>query len=243
MKRQKRGRNRDHSVYEFRDGKIRITSYIEIDRDSLFGLLCDRASERDYSLREAIGCVTYLVEDHDASLDMRMLPDGALRVEAIVETEIADQVVHRHRLLFAALCACGGWSKRETFEDMCANLAVGVPYRPEEHIKEIAHPPWEHYSDLEFAQVLFWEPFDLEWSAWCPWEHKPYTYEFVEVVTDAKQLSEDARRWARERELPEDVIEAMVRAALRLNAVKVGRLGKPFHGGRTAWQSDQKDER
>jgi hypothetical protein len=151
MKRRKYSRNKDHSLYAFRDGQIRITTFIEIERTDLLTVL---SGEADRSLLENIGCVTYLVDEHGGTLDMSMLADGALRVEATISAEIAEQTVRRHRLLFTARAVAGARREKETFEDECSYFASSVPYRPEEHIVELAHPPWEKCTDVEFAQVL-----------------------------------------------------------------------------------------
>jgi hypothetical protein len=148
--------------------------------------------------------------------------DGCLVVAlaAVVTVPIAASVVARHRLLRAA---CGGQSLEDHLVEMAPEDLDRNPLEELERDADyVAHPQWEDYDDLRFAQVLFSEAQDGFVGPWGEPDDGP------EPVASREAFLEDVRGWASHAETELDAWLRAGEAALRLDATELRLIAQPI---------------
>jgi len=143
--------------------------------------------------------------------------DGRMVISSEVSIEIDARTVERHRLLSAAIGAA-------SLEEHLAEL--GENYDPAEDADYVAHPFWERYSDLHFAQVLFTEAI----SGDGPWGDG-VDLKGNRLVSSRKPFLAEIRKWARFNECPADEVKQLLEAgeaSLRLDVGTMRAIIEPL---------------
>lgn len=146
--------------------------------------------------------------------------DGRLVITTEVSAPIAARTLARHRLLHAVL------DDERTLEERLADL--GKDCSPESELDWIAHPAWEDYDDLRFAQVLMNEAMDGFAGPW----GDDLDISDADAVSSKEEFLDGVREWANCNEpCPDEEMADWLRAAeaaMRLDVEDLLRIVKPY---------------